>query len=247
MARCSSRGPAAGPRDRRDEAAQRRRNSRARRVAGRMTAPRRRGRRKTNAREYARGGACGTPGTLARRAGRPRECASAVAACRCRPELSFSRSDREGGGRVRRLAAVAATTLGLVLGVAAAHGQRSEPGLAVRNVRVERIGGGRRVTVTLTHPPEGVRGSRLDNPLRLEIDIDSPQAEAGGETRFPVAGEVVSGVRAAPRAGGLSVVLDLKRDPGPAAVRAEGAEVIADLGEAYVSRAGLGVGLGGKR
>src|SRR5439155_5174135 len=167
----------------------------------------------------------------------------AVAARSCHFPAAIGR----GGGRVRRLAAVAATTLGLVLGVAAAHGQRSEPGLAVRNVRVERIGGGRRVTVTLTHPPEGVRGSRLDNPLRLEIDIDSPQAEAGGETRFPVAGEVVSGVRAAPRAGGLSVVLDLKRDPGPAAVRAEGAEVIADLGEAYVSRAGLGVGLGGKR
>src|SRR5207249_1119728 len=73
------------------------------------------------------------------------------------------------------------------------------------------------------------------------------QAEAGGEKRFPLADEVVSGVRAAPRAGGLSVVLDLKRDPGPSGVRAEGVEVIADLGEAYVSRSGPGVGLGGKR
>src|SRR5207244_1207064 len=137
------------------------------------------------------------------------ECAPAVAACRCRPELSFSPSDREGGGRVRRLAAVAATTFGLVLGVAAAHGQRSEPTLAVRNVRVERIGGGRRVIITLTHGPDAVRGSRLDNPLRLEIDVDGPQAEAGEETRFPVADEVASGGRAAPRAGGVAVGLDL--------------------------------------
>ena len=148
---------------------------------------------------------------------------------------------------MRRLAAVAATTFGLVLGVAAAHGQRSEPALAVRNVRVDPIGGGRRVTITLTRGPEGVRGSRLENPLRLEIDVDGPQAEAGGEKRFPLADEVVSGVRAAPRAGGLSVVLDLKRDPGPSDVRAEGVEVIADLGEAYVSRASVGVGLQGKR
>ncbi|TMA61181.1 MAG: hypothetical protein E6J68_16720, partial [Deltaproteobacteria bacterium] len=81
---------------------------------------------------------------------------------------------------MRRLAAVAATTFGLVLGVAAAHGQRSEPALAVRNVRVDPIGGGRRVTITLTRGPEGVRGSRLENPLRLEIDVDGPQAEAGG-------------------------------------------------------------------
>src|SRR5207249_4051326 len=84
--------------------------------------------------------------------------------------------------------------------------------------------GGRRVTITLTRGPEGVRGSRLENPLRLEIDVDGPQAEAGGEKRFPLADEVVSGVRAAPRAGGLSVVLDLKRDPGPSDVRAEGVE-----------------------
>src|SRR5207237_7276370 len=36
-------------------------------------------------------------------------------------------------------------------------------------------------------------------------------------------------------------------DPGPSDARAEGVEVIADLGEAYVSRASVGVGLQGKR
>ena len=148
--------------------------------------------------------------------------------------------------RVKRLAAlpIAATVLGAVLGTTTAHGQASE---AVRRVRVEPIGGGRRVTITLTREPEGVRGSRLDNPPRLEIDVDGPQPEGGGETRFPVTDEIVSGVRAVPRAGGLSVILDLKRDPGPSEVRAEGAEVIAELGELHVSRPALGVDLEGRR
>jgi alginate production protein len=153
------------------------------------------------------------------------------------------------GGRVGRVVArpIVATMLGLTLDVAVADGQRPEPPLVVRNVRVESVGGGRRVIITLNRTPDGVRGARLDDPLRIEIDIDGPPAEAAEETRFPVTDDVVAGVRARVREGGLSVVLDLRRDPGPSDVRAEGAEVIADLGEAYVTRPSLGVGLEGKR
>jgi len=100
---------------------------------------------------------------------------------------------------------IVATMLGLTLDVAVADGQGPEPPLVVRKVRVESVGDGRRVMITLNRAPDGVRGSRLDNPLRLEIDIDGPPAEAGQE-RFPVMDEG-SGVRARAREGGLSIVL----------------------------------------
>lgn len=101
---------------------------------------------------------------------------------------------------------IVATMLGLTLDVAVADGQGPEPPLVVRKVRVESVGDGRRVMITLNRAPDGVRGSRLDNPLRLEIDIDGPPAEAGQEP-FPVMDEVVSGVRARAREGGPSIVL----------------------------------------
>src|SRR5882724_3681014 len=138
------------------------------------------------------------------------------------------------------------TVLGAAPLAGPAHGQASEPALEVRDVRVDAIGGGRRVRITLTRAPEGVRGARLDEPLRLEIDVDGP-GTGGAEKRFPIKDELVAGVRVAPRAGGLSVMIDLKRDPGPSEVRAEGTEVIAELGERYVTRPALGVDLEGKR
>jgi len=100
--------------------------------------------------------------------------------------------------------------LGLTLDVAVADGQGPEPPLVVRKVRVESVGDGRRVMITLNRAPDGGRGSRLDNPLRLEIDIDGPPAEAGQEP-LPVMDEVVSGVRARAREGGPSIVLPRPR------------------------------------
>src|SRR5438552_2470177 len=85
---------------------------------------------------------------------------------------------------------------------------------------------------------ESVHRVGLDEPLRLEIDVDGP-GTGGAEKRFPIKDELVAGVRVAPRAGGLSVMIDLKRDPGPSEVRAEGTEVIAELGERYVTRPAL--------
>src|SRR5947207_1103321 len=54
--------------------------------------------------------------------------------------------------------------LGLTLDVAVVDGQGPEPPLVVRKVRVESVGDGRRVMITLNRAPDGGRGSRLDNP-----------------------------------------------------------------------------------
>jgi len=85
------------------------------------------------------------------------------------------------------------------------HGERMGVAKGGRVGRVESVGDGRRVMITLNRAPDRVRGSRLDNPLRLEIDIDGPPAEPGQE-RFPSWTRSCPGTGAGPRRG-LSIVL----------------------------------------
>ena len=62
------------------------------------------------------------------------------------------------GGRVGRVVArpIVATMLGLTLDVAVVDGQGPEPPLVVRKVRVESVGDGRRVMITLNRAPDGL-------------------------------------------------------------------------------------------
>src|SRR5213080_1783759 len=110
------------------------------------------------------------------------------------------------------------------------------PWVAVRSVDVERAGAGRRVKIALTRAPDGLREFLLGKPPRLVIDLEGPHApDARRERRFPVADGVVSRARVAEHEGRLRVVLDLGRNPRQHAVRADGAVLIAELGDTSAS------------
>jgi len=106
------------------------------------------------------------------------------------------------------------------------------PWVAVQSVDVEPAGAGRRVKIALTRAPDGLREFLLGKPPRLVIDLDGPHApDAQRERRFPVADGVVSRARVAAYQGRLRVVLDLGRNPRQHAVHADGATLIAELGD----------------
>src|SRR3989442_11641314 len=110
------------------------------------------------------------------------------------------------------------------------------PWVAVRSVDVERVGTGRRVKIALTRAPDGRREFLLGRPPRLVIDLEGPRApDAQRETRFPLTDGVVSRARVAAHEGRLRVVLDLGRNPRQHAVRADGATLIAELGDTAAS------------
>src|SRR5438093_3525920 len=110
------------------------------------------------------------------------------------------------------------------------------PWVAVRSVDVERAGTGRRVTIALTRAPDGLREFLLGKPPRLVIDLEGPHApDAQREARFPLTDGVVSRARVAAHEGRLRVVLDLGRNPRQHAVRADGAVLIAELGDTSAS------------
>ena len=97
---------------------------------------------------------------------------------------------------------------------------------------MEPAGAGRRVKIALTRAPDGLREFLLGKPPRLVIDLDGPHApDAQRERRFPVADGVVSRARVAAYQGRLRVVLDLGRNPRQHAVHADGATLIAELGD----------------
>ena len=106
------------------------------------------------------------------------------------------------------------------------------PWVAVRSVDVERAGTGRRVTIALTRAPDGLREFLLGKPPRLVIDLEGPHApDAQREARFPLTDSVVSRARVAAHEGRLRIVLDLGRSLRQHAVRADGATLIAELGD----------------
>lgn len=103
--------------------------------------------------------------------------------------------------------------------------------LDVRDVRVEPVGTGRRVTIALTRAPDGLHDFALEDPPRLVIDLQGPLSPDLRAVPFPVADEVVSAVRTSARDGQLRAVLDLHQNGGPHSVRTEGATVVAELGD----------------
>jgi type IV pilus secretin PilQ/predicted competence protein len=106
------------------------------------------------------------------------------------------------------------------------------PWLAVRDVRLEPVGEGRRVSVQLTRTPDDVKQFMLASPPRVVIDLTGPRVEENPrDARFPFDDPVLSRVRVAPHNGFLRVVLDLRRDVKPFSVRSDGMDVLADLGD----------------
>jgi len=119
---------------------------------------------------------------------------------------------------------------------AAAPAAPDAPWVAVQSVDVEAAGAGRRVKIALTRAPDGLREFLLGKPPRLVIDLAGPHApDAQRERRFPVTDSVVSRARVAEHEGRLRVVLDLGRNPRQHAVRADGAMLIAELGDTSTS------------
>jgi type IV pilus assembly protein PilQ len=105
--------------------------------------------------------------------------------------------------------------------------------LAVRDVRVESAGSGKRVVIELSRAPEELRQFTLNTPPRLVIDLAGPRRGLSvREARFPLADDDVSRVRVAPYRGRLRVVLDLSRPLAQYRVEREGTTVVAELGEA---------------
>ena len=113
-----------------------------------------------------------------------------------------------------------------------APAERDATPLAVRDVRVEPMGEGRRLVIELTRQPDDVRDFTLSAPPRLVMDLHGPlPAKPGVLTRFPVSDEMVAGVRVATNGGALRVVADLTRPVGTHAVHREGNRLVADLGD----------------
>ena len=138
-------------------------------------------------------------------------------------------------------AATAPSEPAAALAVAEAPGSVETPGapegrdaapLAVRDVKVEVRGAGRRLVIGLTRAPDHVRDFVLSVPPRLVMDLHGPQpAKPTGLTRFPLTDDVVAGVRVARNGDALRVVADLNRPVGTHAVHREGNRLVAELGE----------------
>src|SRR5207247_2086210 len=78
--------------------------------------------------------------------------------------------------------------------------------LAVRDVRVEPLGEGRRLVIELTRPPDDVRDFTLSAPPRLVMDVHGPlPAKPAVLTRFPLTDDMVAGVRVATNGGALRI------------------------------------------
>ena len=104
--------------------------------------------------------------------------------------------------------------------------------LAVRDVRVELMGEGRRLVIELTRPPDDVRDFALSAPPRLVMDLHGPlPAKPAVLTRFPLTDDVVAGVRVATNGGALRIVADLNHPAGTHTVHREGNRLMADLGD----------------
>ena len=104
--------------------------------------------------------------------------------------------------------------------------------LAVRDVRVEPMGEGRRLVIELTRPPDDVRDFTLSAPPRLVMDLHGPlPAKPAVLTRFPLTDDMVAGVRVATNGGALRIVADLNHPALTHTVHREGNRLVADLGD----------------
>ncbi len=104
--------------------------------------------------------------------------------------------------------------------------------LAVRDVRVEPMGEGRRLVIELTRPPDDVHDFALSAPPRLVMDLHGPlPAKPAVLTRFPLTDDMVAGVRVATNGGALRIVADLNHPARTHTVHQEGNRLVADLGD----------------
>ncbi len=104
--------------------------------------------------------------------------------------------------------------------------------LAVRDVRVEPAGAGRRLVIGLSRTPDRVKNFVLPDPPRLVIDVSGPQAANAVPARFPVSDDVVTRVRSASNGSVLRIVADLREQPDSYDVSHNGSRVVAALGDA---------------
>src|SRR5262249_42321238 len=113
-----------------------------------------------------------------------------------------------------------------------APAERDSTPLAVRDVRIEPMGEGRRLVIELTRPPDDVHDFTLSAPPRLVMDLHGPlPAKPSVLTRLPLPDEMVAGVRVATNGGALRIVADLNRPAGTHAVHREGSRLVADLSD----------------
>lgn len=110
-------------------------------------------------------------------------------------------------------------------------GGAADAALAIRDVRLEPAGAGRRVVVTLSRAPERMRSFAMDDPPRLVMDVWGPLARGDGrEQRFSLDDALVSRVRAATYRQRLRIVVDL-REPSPVrTARVDGTGLVAEVG-----------------
>src|SRR5581483_6406383 len=102
-------------------------------------------------------------------------------------------------------------------------------GIAVRDVALEPMDGGRRVRIVLSRPADGVRNFTLPDPPRLVVDLVGAHAPTDGrETRFPLTDDLVTRARVAPYGPRLRVVLDLTRKAARQAIRSHRASVVVE-------------------
>jgi type IV pilus assembly protein PilQ len=119
---------------------------------------------------------------------------------------------------------------------AAAAADATSPWLEVRDVRVEPVGSGRRVTFALSREPEGVQDFALGTPPRLVVDLNGPRPSAPATvSSFPFPDDLVSQVRVGSHGASLRAVIDLSRNPGAHLVRHDGNTLTIDFGDTGVA------------
>jgi type IV pilus secretin PilQ/predicted competence protein len=111
-------------------------------------------------------------------------------------------------------------------------------GIEVRDVRVEPVGAGRRVTIVLSREADGVQGYPTSKPPRLVVDVAGPlEQNPMPVSRFPLTDPVVSQVRVGSHDGALRAVLDLAAEPRAHAMRKDGNTVVVDIGDVAAAAA----------
>lgn len=138
-------------------------------------------------------------------------------------------------GRVvefRPAAAAPAMAAPAAMSAPAGAAPSSARGGVVADVRVERAGAGRRLTIVLTQAPDGLRSFTIEAPPRLVIDLQGPWSGSDPAAELPIADDLVLRARTNHHGdGGVRVVLDLARSTEAHGVRAEGTTIVADLGD----------------
>jgi hypothetical protein len=91
-----------------------------------------------------------------------------------------------------------------------------EAPVTLRDLQIENADGHRAVLLRLSRVPSSVRHSSSSNPAQITVQAWGPVGEGDlAERDLPQVDDEITQVRVSRRAGGLSVVLDLKGDQPP--------------------------------